>query len=188
MTTDRVIAQWQVLDYAECIGLIRARVEATNVPHEQLEDHMGIAKGSLGKILGAGEVRRIGLSLIFRVLEGLGYRMWLHEHLDIAAALDEMSSKLRARKRGGPGRGKLRRQLSPAIITAAAQVYGAMGMGCRKTFRDPKKAVAQRRKAGKAGALARWAKVRATPQHHGVSKRPALHKVKTTKQFEGITQ
>lgn len=148
--------QVQVLRYIDLIGLVRGRVADLDVPHEQLEEYMDLTPGHLGKILGVAEIRRIGLASIWKILDGLGLRMIIVEHLDRAATLDEMAAKTRPRKRKGPPRGKLRMTMSPAVIHAAAQRYGAMGAGKRKTFRSEKVKVKQRQNASRC----RWKKYR----------------------------
>lgn len=166
MTTDRVIAQVQVLDYAGLLATLRERVEFLDVPNAQLEELMDLQDGYLSKLLGAAEVRRIGLVPLWKILDRLGLRMVLVEHLDRTATLDEMSIQTRARKHGGSPRGKLRKTLSPAIIHAAAQCYGAMGAGVRKTFRKEDVKFRQRRAANRS----RWKKYRnamATQPYNG---------------------
>lgn len=153
MSGDRIIAQVRVLNYGELIGLLRRRVEALGIPHVQLEQHMRLTGGLLGKLLGVAEVRRIGLDNIWKILDGLGYQMAIIEHLDIAAAIDEIGSSPSTKR--GPPRGRLRMTLSPAIIHAAAQQYGAMGRGKPKTFRISRKQLSRKQKKA---SRARWAK------------------------------
>lgn len=165
----------QVFNYRELMDLIRARVEAVGVPHEQLEEIMGLTPGLLGKILGAAEVRRMGLAKIWPILEWLGLRMGIVQHLDIAATRDEMSANIRPRERKGPARGRLKKTLSPAIIRAAAQQYGAMGRSVPKRF-GIKKGLTQKQfnRLQKKKARARWATYRAakaTQQYIGTPAR-----------------
>lgn len=142
----------QPLNYQELIGAIGARVVELNVAHEPLEQAMGLTGGHLGKLLGPGQVKRLGVDKMWDVLECIGVRVVLVEHLDIAATIEEMGNAYRPRKRRGK-RGNLRRKVSPAVMRVAAQHFGMMGRGIRKTFRIPRHQV---RKQRKMAIKARW--------------------------------
>lgn len=164
MTTDRLIAKVQILDAPELLAVVRARVAELDVPLDQLESFMGLTPGLLGKILGAGEVRRIGFASVWKVLEALGLRMVVEEHLDRAATLDEMAARTRPRQRKGPPRGKLRMALSEAVIKASAARMGAKGGSSPKRFRISREKHSQ---INRRNARKRWKHVKATEQHVG---------------------
>lgn len=143
------------LCYSELIEPIRARVIAINAPHQILEAHMQLTPGYLGKVLGLSRVKKIGFDSMWRILEGIGYRIALVEHLDLDAAVDEVEN-YRARKIIGvpPGQ-KIRKPMTPELLHAVAQHYGAMAKGMQKVFCiPPNQLTALRRKAAKI----RWAK------------------------------
>lgn len=148
----------QPLDYQEFIDHIRARVVELGAPHQIIEQHMELTPGYLGKVLGAAQVRNIGFNTMWRILDGIGYRIALVEHLDLEAAIDEIKEYRTKIVPGSPPGKTIRTKMSPAIIRAAARHYGAMGRGIRKAFRiKPSQVKKQRRAAIKV----RWAKHRA---------------------------
>lgn len=150
MTEQRIIIFTR--NYDELIGVVRARVEALNCPHEPLEEYLGLSRGHLGKILSPAEEKRLGLFKLWEMFEKLGLVMAVHEHLDIPATIDEMGDKYRPRA-GWAKTGRLRKRISPALMSATAQQYGAMGKGMRKVFRISPKRLSQIRRQQ---ANARW--------------------------------
>lgn len=132
MTEPRTLAIAR--DYNGLIEAIRARVAALDAPHDALEEFIGLTRGHLGKLLGPAEDKRIGIHTLWRMFEALGLVMVIGEHLDIAATIEEMG-ELFHRRAPYAQRGRMRKRVSPALIKAAAQHYGSMGRGKRKTFR-----------------------------------------------------
>jgi len=156
----------QPLTYEEFMGVIQARIEALDVAYSALEPACGLTGGHLGKLMGVARTKMIGLQSLLKLLEGVGYRIHLVEHLTLDATKDELDRDYKARTYRRE-KGRLRKQLSPAIITAAARQYGAMGKGKPKTFRiSPSQLTRKQRKA----ARARWyGQAKPTKQHVGVS-------------------
>lgn len=166
--TDRVIAQvrpdakgYELLEYEDLLAAVQKIIVDLNVPIEPLEEHMGLTRGHLGKILGLTQVRRIGLETLWKIVAGIGYRLAIIRHLDIEAARDEMSEKYHARRARRHEKRIVRKRITPALAVAAAPVLGAMGKGIPKCFRSKRAMVAQRRSAGRASGRARRKKAMA---------------------------
>lgn len=143
------------LCYQDVIEAVRARVIAINAPHQILEQHMQIAPGYLSKVLGLAQIRSLGFTTIWKILDGLGYRMALVEHLDLDAVRDEIEDyRTHQVLRVPPGK-VIRKNLSPAILKEAARRYGMLSRGIRKVFRiTPEEVSRQRRNA----INARWSR------------------------------
>jgi hypothetical protein len=142
-----------VLDYDELLAAVRARLDALKAPYKTIEDCASLADGHLGKLLGPTQVKRLGTDVLFRLLETLGLRLAVVEHLDIAATIEEMGHHYRARVEKYRRKPMIRRHISQAVKVAAAREFGAMGAGIPKAFGIGTKAL--RRKQQKA-ARARW--------------------------------
>lgn len=161
MTAPRIIGE--VRSYNELIEAVRKRVAEINAPLDVLEEYIGLTRGHLAKLLGPAEDKRIGMQLLWPLLENLGFVATLKEHLDIDAVRDEIGHRFRERVPYAT-RGRLKKQMSPALLTAAAQHHGALGRGIPKDFRITKR---QLRTKQRKAINARWAKVKATTTYIG---------------------
>ena len=148
------------LCYQEFIEPIRARVVAINTPHQILEQHMQLTPGYLGKVLGLAQVKNIGFDSMWKILDGIGYRLAVIEHLDLDAARDEIEDYRLPRVIASvkPGT-RVRGKLHAAVISAAAAQMAMRGKGVPKRFSISR---FQLSKIQRAKAKVRWAKARAS--------------------------
>ena len=120
---------------------------------------MQLTPGYLGKVLGLAQVKNIGFDTMWKILDGIGYRLAVIEHLDLAAAIDEIGDDYRPRVVTGvkPGT-QVRGRLHPAVMKEAARLHRAMAKGVQKTFCISR---ARLRKLRQHAANVRWARHRA---------------------------
>lgn len=141
-----------VRSYPELMTVVRERVAAIGAPIEVIEAHANMAHGHLGKILGLAENKRLGLFTLWPLVEALGLEILIAEHLDIAATRDEMGALYRPTAHYAK-RGRLRKQISPALIASVARELGRRGGSMQKRFSMPAE---KRSKIYRRNAKRRW--------------------------------
>lgn len=158
--------QITVLDYQDIIAAVRARIDEVRAPYTAIEEAAGISVGYLGRIVGPAQVAVVGLSALLRLLETLGLRLAITEHLTVDAAIEEMGHRYRARSEGQRIVGIVRKRISPEVKRLAASEYGAMARGVPKAFGITSKELSKKQRKA---ARSRWSKVKATKQYIGIT-------------------
>ena len=88
----RVIAEFS--DYAGMLDALRKRVNELALNGERFDEYAGLPRGYLSKLTGASPVRRIGMTSMAPVLNGLGLRCLLIEDQQ---ATERLKSRVKPR-------------------------------------------------------------------------------------------
>jgi hypothetical protein len=142
----------EIRSYEDLHGLLRARANALQISREQLDDIAGFQNGYAGKLMAPRPLRKLGAMSLSCILPALGAKLVLVED---PAALARIGGRLVKRDPA-----KVRH--ATAIVVSFTitkrflrQIGRKGGTNSRKYL--PKKIVTElARKAGLAGAAARW--------------------------------
>jgi hypothetical protein len=81
----RVLAEFT--DYDGMLAAVRARVAELQVNGERFDEFAGLPRGYLSKLIGARPVRRIAMTSMGPVMNGLGLRLLVIENQEATARL-----------------------------------------------------------------------------------------------------
>jgi hypothetical protein len=140
----RVIGEFA--SYEDMLAVIRQRVQELSINGERFDEYAGLPRGYLSKLVGANPVRRLGMTSLAPVLNGLGLKGLL--------AIDEAATK-RLRDRVPPRNSSYVRAAPSIILTVRFfKKIGRLGAQARvdNTTKE------QRQEWARNAAIARWRK------------------------------
>lgn len=143
----------EVRDYDGLVGALRARVDQLGCPYKSVEECAELADGHLGKLFGPSQVKTLGLVSVFKIMNVLGLKFVIAEHLDIEATIDEMDSHYRPRGENLRRTGVVRRHISGDVKKLVMREMGRLGGSTPKRFSITAR---QRVQRAKKAARARW--------------------------------
>jgi hypothetical protein len=133
--------------YDEMLAAVRARVNELQIHGERFDEFAGLPKGYLSKLIGVRPTRRIAMTSMSMVLDGLGM---------IGQFVEDPRGTQRLKNRLQPRNGSYVRGTPSIVLTARFfQRIGRLGAQAR----IDNSTEAQRRKWARQAAIARWRKV-----------------------------
>ncbi len=141
--------------YDDLIEAIRARIDELGCPLQSIDDMLGVSTGLLAKAIGPSRTKVLGTVSLFRILEVLGLRVELSEHLDRDAAIEEMGVHYRERVEHFRRPGIIRRPISADVRRRVIADMARRGSEVALAITTPSQRRAWARKAGLASGVAR---------------------------------
>jgi hypothetical protein len=141
----RVIATFD--SYAGMLEAIRARVNELQVHGERFDAHVGLPEGYLSKLVGARPIRRLGMTSLAPVLNGLGLKC---QFIEDPAGVERLRNRVAPRNPS-----YVRTMPADAGITLTARMLKRirrLGGQARMAQLTAK----ERRELARKAALARW--------------------------------